>query len=328
MSAPHSAAAPRSLGRSGLTVTALGLGCAPLGNLFRAVTDTDARATVDAAWRAGIRLFDTAPLYGSGLSEARLGAALAGRRGAVVASKVGRVLRDDVAPDGIFVDVPSRGPVRDYSEAGVRTSFGESCDRLAVDHLDICWVHDPDEHEGEAASTALPELARMRAEGLVGAVGVGMNQAEMLARFVRAGLVDAVLIAGRCSLLDHHAFDELLPACADEGVGVVVGGVFNSGLLADPWAPDARFEYAAAPSHLAERARRMAGACERHGVPLAAAALQFPFRHPAVSAVLVGARTAGEVEANVAAFATSVPDALWEALASQRLVAPHVVGLG
>ncbi len=316
---------PRSLGASGVTVTALGLGCAPLGNLFSPVTDEDAASTVAAAWDVGVRLFDTAPLYGSGLSELRLGAGLAGRQGATVASKVGRLLDDDLSPDPIFVDVPDRGPRFDYSAAGVEASLTSSLERLGIDRLDVCWVHDPDDHEAAATTQAFPALRALQRDGRVGAIGAGMNQAEMLTRFVRAGLVDAVLIAGQYNLLDQHAADELLPASAAAGTGVVVGGVYGSGLLADPWGDHVHYRYGQAPPAITQRARAMHRVCEQHGVPLLAPAIQFPLRHPAVSSVVVGARSADEVRANVSAFETTVPDELWADLVSEGLLDEAVV---
>lgn len=306
--------AVRALGSSGVSVTALGLGCAPLGNLFTAVTDADARSTVEAAWEAGVRLFDTAPLYGSGLSESRLGAALEGRTGALVTSKVGRVLDPSLTPDPIFVGAPPLGPRFDFSEPGVRASLASSLERLGVERLEVCWVHDPDDHEPEATSQALPSLHRLRDEGLVGAVGVGMNEPAMPTRMVRAGSVDAVLIAGCWSLLDRSADDELLGECLDRGVGVVVGGVFGSGLLADPWNDAAHYRYEAAPGPIVTRARLLDQLCRDHDVSLTAAAIQFPFRHPAVSAVVVGARSAAEFVANVDALHAEIPDELWSAV--------------
>lgn len=319
MTAP-AAHTPRDLGRTGITVTALGLGCAPLGNLFSPVTDTEAAATVEAAWAAGVRLYDTAPLYGSGLSERRLGAALAGRDGAVVSSKVGRVLDPGLDPDPIFVDVPPLGPRFDLTAAGIRASLEATLERLGRDRLDICLVHDPDDHETEAATVALPALARLRDEGLVGAVGAGMNQAAMLTRFVEAGLVDVVLVAGQWSLLDDDAGAALLPACARRGVGVMVGGVFASGVLADPWRPGVTYRYAPAPPAVVTRAREIHRVCEAHGVPPVAAAVQFPFRHPAVTAVVVGARSPDEVTAAVDALAAPVPDGLWDDLTDRGLI--------
>jgi D-threo-aldose 1-dehydrogenase len=231
------------LGRSAVTVTRLGLGCAPLGNMYAPLSENDAAATVDAAWDAGLRWFDTAPLYGHGLSERRLGAALRRRPRdeMVVASKVGWRLAPGAAPDSIFVGAPALRPVHDYSPAAVGQSLTDSLGRLGLARLDVLHVHDPDEHEHEAVSDAFPLLARWRADGRIGAVGAGMNQSAMLARFVERDLVDCVLLAGRYSLLDQSGLRDLLPLAARRGVAVIAGGVFNSGLLADPQ-PDARYD--------------------------------------------------------------------------------------
>lgn len=309
-------AARRRLGRTDVEVTQLGLGCAPLGNLYEAVDDDDAAATVEAAWAAGIRWFDTAPLYGHGISERRLGAALADRpRGEyVVSTKVGRLLRRASGPvDTIFEGVGDVAPVFDFTADGVRRSLDESLDRLGLDHVDVVLVHDPDDHVDEALAGAFPALLALRDEGVVGAVGAGMNQWGALDRFVTEVDLDLVLLAGRYTLLDRSGADVLLPRCLDRGVSVVLGGVFNSGVLADPDGA-ATFDYGAVPPPVAAEVAALRGRCAAHGVPLAAAAIQFAARHPAVTAVVVGARTAAEVRADVAFAEAEVPAALWEAL--------------
>ncbi len=305
--------APAVLGR----VTRLGLGCAPIGNLFNAVSDADADATVTAAWDAGIRLFDTAPLYGHGLSEMRLGSALRSRPRDeyVLATKVGRLLRE---PSGgvlstIFVDAPALEAVHAYSGDDTRRSIEESLERLGLDRLDIVHVHDPDHHEDEAIRGAFPALIKLRDEGVIGAVGCGMNQWQMLFRLVERVDLDCVLLAGRYTLLDRSGADQLLPRCLDRGVGVIVGGVFNSGLLVDPDISPT-YDYAAAPQELVARARAMREACRRHGVGLPAAALQFALRHRAVTSVVVGARSREEVEADTADAQVAIPEALWDQL--------------
>lgn len=309
----------RRLGSRGPEVTALGLGCAPLGNLFTAVADDDARETVDGAWAAGLRFFDTAPLYGSGLSEHRLGAALRGRprHDYVLASKVGRLLRPPVGPTSatIFAAAPLLEPVFDFSRDGVVRSIAESLERLGTDRLDVVHVHDPDHHEQEALDGAFPALIELRDQGVIAAVGCGMNQSAMLGRFVERVDLDCVLLAGRWTLLDHRGGEPLLDRCLERHVGVVIGGVFNSGLLADP---DGRpmYDYAAAPPDLVARVRAMRGVCARHGVPLLAAAIQFALRHPAVASVIVGARTRAEITADAAAADVRIPDELWSELAA------------
>lgn len=300
-----------------LTRGSIGLGCAPLGNLFTAITDEQAYATTDAAWDGGVRLFDTAALYGHGLSESRLGAALRDRPRDqfVLSTKVGRLLRVvRPRPATIFAGVGPLDPVFDFSRDGVRQSIDESLRRLGVDHLDVVHVHDPDDHEAQALDEALPALIELRQQGVVGMVGCGMNQTAMLERFVDRVDLDCVLVAGRYTLLDRSAADTLLPLCAARGVAVIAGGVFNSGLLADP-APGATFDYAAAPTALLQRAQHMQRLCAEHGTSLTAAALQFVLRHPAVTAVVVGARSAAEITADLAALDEPVPDELLTACA-------------
>ena len=306
-----------ALGRTALRVTRLGLGCAPIGNLFEPVSETQARATVGAAWAAGVRWFDTAPAYGRGRSEQRLGRALRGRaRGHyVLASKVGRLLRPGVEPAPEFADVPPLKPVWDFSHDGALRSIEESLTRLGLDRLDVVHVHDPDDHEAEAVAGAFRALRRLRDEKVIGAVGAGMNQSAMLTRFVERGLVDCVLVAGRTTLLDDSAARDLLPAAQRAGVAVIAAGVFNSGILAAP-RDGATYDYAPAKPELVARARALEAACTRFGVSLRAAALQFPLRHPAVTCVLVGARSPGEVDEAAAQLAAPLPPELWAELAS------------
>jgi D-threo-aldose 1-dehydrogenase len=303
---------PRRLGRRGPEVTGLGLGTAPIGNMFTVVGDEDAWATVDAAWDGGIRYFDTAPLYGHGTSERRLGRALRARPRDeyVLATKVGRVL--DPAGAGraptIFTDVGNLEPRFDYSRDAVLRSLEESLVRLGVDRIDVALVHDPDLHEEDAMTQAFPTLVQLRDEGVVQAIGAGMNQHEMLERFVDRVDLDCVLLAGRYSLLDRGGAG-LLAACETRGVGVVVGGVFNTGILVDPDV-HRTYDYAPAAPGVIARARRLRDACAGHGVPLGAAALQFAMRHPAVTTVLVGARSAAEVALDLAFAGTPIADAV------------------
>jgi D-threo-aldose 1-dehydrogenase len=274
----------------------LGLGCAPLGGLYSAVSEEDARATLDRAWELGLRAFDTAPLYGSGLSEQRVGAALRERprHQFTLSTKVGRLVR-------------AGEPVFDFSYDGALRSLEESLERLGLDRVDVVLIHDPDDHYEEAVAGAYPAVERLRAEGVVGAIGVGMNQWEIPARFVRETDIDCVLLAGRYTLLDRSGERELLPLCAERNVDVIAAGVFNSGVLAG----DTHYDYAPAPPEVLERARRLAETCARHGVPLEAAALQFPLRHPAVTRVLVGCRSAAEVEEDVRLAGLELPSELW-----------------
>jgi len=301
---------PRPLGRRGPLVTGLGLGTAPIGNMFTDVTDADAWATVDAAWEAGIRYFDTAPLYGHGASERRLGRALFNRPRDeyVLATKVGRVL-DPAGPDRaptIFTDVGNLEPHFDYSRVALYRSIEESLLRLDTDHVDVALVHDPDLHEDDALAHAFPTLIRLRDEGLVKAIGAGMNQHQMLERFVERVDLDCILLAGRYSLLDRGGAG-LLARCQERGVGVILGGVFNTGVLIDPDV-HGTYDYAPAPDAVLARARRLRAAYEARGVALGAAALQFAMRHPAVSTVLVGARSPAEIALDVEFAAAPIDD--------------------
>ncbi|GIE30403.1 oxidoreductase [Actinoplanes italicus] len=310
------------LGRTEVHVTRLGLGLAPLGGLFTAVGAETARATVEHAWQLGIRFFDTAPLYGNGLAERRAGQVLAGkpRDELTLSTKVGRLLRpggSDV--QDIWAEPTGVTPVFDFSADGVRTSYAESLDRLGLKRAEILHLHDPDEHFDQTVREALPALVELREHGRIGAVSAGMNQSAMLTGLVRTGDLDAVLLAGRFTLLDQSGADELLPLCADRGVAVIAGGVFNSGLLADP-RPGARFDYAPADERLIERALAIQEVCRGHGVPLRAAAIQFPLTHPAVTSVLVGARNPAEVEDAVRMAAVPIPGTLWPDLRSEGLI--------
>ncbi|RPK39308.1 aldo/keto reductase [Streptomyces sp. NBC_01260] len=317
------------LGNSAVEVTELSFGAAAIGNLFSAVEPERAAAAVDAAWDEGIRYFDTAPHYGLGLSERRLGEALRARPrdSYVLSTKVGRVL--DPLPDGgpeqsegLSEGFAVRATHRrrwDFSAAGVRRSIEDSLQRLGLDRIDIAYLHDPDDHAEAAFHEAYPELEKLRAEGVIGAIGAGMNQTAMLTRFVRDTDADVVLCAGRYTLLDQSALTDLLPAAAARGRSVVVGGVFNSGLLADP-RPGATYDYAAAPLKLLDRALRLKAVAEGHGVPLRAAALHYPLTHPAVAGVLVGTRSPDEVRDAAALLRKPVPDDLWDELRDEGLL--------
>jgi D-threo-aldose 1-dehydrogenase len=293
----------------------LGLGCAPLGGLFAAVSDDDAQVTVDAAWDAGIRSFDVAQQYGLGLAERRLGAALRGRSDYVISTKVGRLVVPAGAGDGQDTDQftgVTEELAFDFTRDGVRRSLEASLERLGLDRVDVVHVHDPDDHLAVALAEAIPALCSLRDEGVIGAVGAGMNHAGPLLRIVLESDVDRILLAGRYTLLDRSG-EALLDTCLERGVPVIAGGVFNSGVLADP-RPGATFDYAPASAEVIARAREFGAICARHGVPLSAAAIQFPLRHPAVETVLVGARTAGEVHAAVDAFEFSAPAELFDEL--------------
>ncbi len=311
------------LGRTTLNVTRLGLGTAPLAGLYRPVAEDMAMNAFEAAWRLGIRFFDTAPLYGYGLGELRTGMALRDKPRAefTLATKVGRLLRPDAPPEPgqMFFGTPALNPVFDFTYDGVMRSVEESRERLGIERIDVLHIHDPDDHFDEAVSGAYRALDRLRSEGAIGAVGAGMNQAEMLARFARTADFDCFLLAGRYTLLDQVALTELLPLCLERGIAIIAAGVYNSGILGDP-TPGARYNYARAPADLIQRAQRIAAVCERHGVPLRAAAIQFPLGHPAVQTVLVGCRSAEQVEDSVRMFETVIPAQLWQELLSERLL--------
>ncbi|MFE0517798.1 aldo/keto reductase [Streptomyces sp. NPDC058954] len=313
------------LGDSPVEVSELAFGGAVIGNLYTEVTEEQAYEAVSAAWAEGIRYFDTAPHYGLGLSERRLGAALREhpRADYTISTKVGRRLEpsdeggDDLA-NGFAVPATHRR-VWDFSADGVRRTLEAALERLGLDRVDVVYLHDPDDHAEQAFREGYPALERLRSEGVVGAIGAGMNQAEMLTRFVRDTDVDVVLCAGRYTLLDQRALTELLPAAEERGTSVVIGGAFNSGLLADP-RPQATYNYATAPGELLDRALRLKTIAERHGSTLRAAALAFCAAHPAVASVLVGARSADEVRDAARQFAAKVPSGLWQELRAERLL--------
>ena len=317
----------RSVPARPVALSELSLGCAQLGNLYHEVSDAEARGTIDAAWELGVRYFDTAPHYGLGLSERRLGSALASRpRNAyVLSSKVGRLLEPVDELDGLddqgFVVRATHRRVWDFSRDGIRRSLEESLERLGLDRLDIVYLHDPDEHWSEVLASGYPALAELRAQGMVGAVGAGMNQAAMLADLVRETDVDVVMLAGRYTLLEQEALDNLLPLCKERRVGIVAAGVFNSGLLARARPPDdAKYNYDEAPPELVERARAIARVCERHGTTLPAAALAFPLAHPAVVSVCVGARSAEQLQRNAALYREAIASDLWSELKAEGLL--------
>ncbi|MFE7214118.1 aldo/keto reductase [Streptomyces sp. NPDC001698] len=314
-----------SLGRSGVEVSPLSFGAAGIGNLYRHVGHEEAHEAVAAAWERGIRYFDTAPHYAPSLSERRLGAALRDydRAHYTVSAKVGRRLEpadstgDDLA-NGFAVPATHRR-VWDFSADGIRRSLEASMDRLGPDRLDVVYLHDPDDHAERAFREGYPALEKLRSEGVVGAIGAGMNQSAILTRFVRDTDVDVVLCTGRYTLLDQSALADLLPAAAERGTSVVVGGAFNSGLLADP-TPASTYDYARTPQEMLDRALRLQAVAGRHGVTLRAAALDFCSAHPAVASVLVGVGSAAEVRDCAEQFAIHVPSAFWRELRETGLL--------
>lgn len=327
------AARRRILGRGNLTLSALGLGGAPLGNLYASVKEEDAIATVDAAWQGGIRYFDTAPLYGSGLSERRMGKALVGRsrQDYVLSSKVGWLLESDagIQQDGPYVGLDGSRRCCDYSRDGTLRSLEASFKRLGIDCIDIVYIHDLDatchgdaldDRYTEAMKGAYPVLAELRDQGMVGAIGFGVNEWQVCARALTDADPDCFLLAGRYSLLDQSSLASLLPDCAHRGVGVIIGGAFNSGILATGAVTNARYDYRPASAEILVRTARLEAICHRHGVPLPAAALQFPSFHPAVVSVVPGARNKTEIKANLTLFEQDIPADLWGELKAEGLL--------
>ena len=319
--------------RTGVKLTNIGMGVSQFGNLYRETSDETSTAAVERARNVGIDHFDTAPHYGLGLSERRLGTALHGvsREDYTLSTKVGRLLvdspetADQLDAEGFLVPASVKR-VWDFSRDGVLRSVESSLGRLGTDRLDIAYLHDPDDFWDEASTTGIGALIELRDQGVVGAVGAGMNQATMLTQFVERTDIDVVMVAGRFTLIDNTALYKLLPAAHDRGVGVVAAGVYNSGLLSSPDVPDdAYFDYGPAPRHTIERARKIAALCRAYEVTLPDVAVQYPLRHPAVVSVVLGTRTPEHVDSNIERFSTPIPDELWAELESSGL-APDPIG--
>jgi D-threo-aldose 1-dehydrogenase len=316
------------LGGTDLEVSRMILGCASIGGLYSPTDSQTAEEALAAAWAAGVRTFDTAPHYGVGQSEERLGAFLAGKRRSefVVSTKVGRLLvptEEDVEGVDGFYGTPRRTRVRDYSGDGVRRSIEESCERLNLDRIDIALIHDPDDYWEAAIGEAYPALDELRSEGVVKAIGAGMNQAAMLERFVKESDIDCVLAAGCFSLIEESAAMSLFPECRERGVAVLAAGVYESGILASPKA-GGRFRYGSPPAEVVARVDRIAGVCAAYDVALPAAALHYVLAQPDVTAVVIGARSATNVRQNADHLREHVPRELFDDLAAAGLVAPIV----
>ena len=319
-----------AIGSTGVTVTRLGLGSTPFGNLLSEVSTKSAAEAIETAWDLGIRYYDTAPFYGYGLAEERIGAGLRShdRAAFTLSSKVGRLVRpgkrtapDEVQPNGApyYYAKPDMMLVSDYSYDGAMRSIEESLIRLGQDRIDIAYIHDPDLHFDDAVNGACKALVELRDQGVVKAIGAGMNQWEMLGDFLDHVDFNIVLLAGRYSLLEQPALASFLPKCLETGCRIALGGVFNSGLLADPRG-NATYNYQPAATELVDRALQIEAVCTRHNVPLKAAALQFPLGHPAIASVLIGVRSAAEVMENHANFRADIPADLWESLKSEGLL--------
>lgn len=325
--------------RSGVPVTRMGFGGAPLGNLYRAISDADAQSALQAAYDAGIRYFDTAPQYGLGRSEGRFGEALRrfDDRDVTLSTKVGRLLVDcephEVTPEA-FVDVPQKRIVFDYTYDGVMRSLDASKARLGYDKIDILLVHDVDvfsQGSQEASDAKVRELfdgggykalTELRDAGQVKAIGAGVNEWEVCERLLGLGDFDCFLLAGRYTLLEQEALTSFLPLCVERDVGIILGGPYNSGILATGPVPGAKYNYDDAPEEILDRVRKIEGVCKAHDVPLIRAALQFVLGHPAVKTVIPGAVNGDEVAANVALLGAEIPNALWTDLRDQGLIRP------
>ena len=326
----------RSIGRTGLSTSIMGFGGAPLGNLNAILPDSQSVATVRRAKACGVTLFDTAPLYGYGLSEHLVGEALrwATRDGYVLSTKVGRrLVPDDPAniDGGLFQRTLPFRPVYDYSYDGTMRAVEDSLQRMALQRIDVLHIHDvdvwthgtreaADARFDEAMNGAYKAMIRMRDEGTIKAIGVGVNEADMCERFARAGDFDCFLLAGRYTLLEQGALDGLLPLCEERGIGIMLGGPYNSGILATGAKPGAYYNYHRAPPDIMDRVTRIEAVCRRHGVALPAAALQFPLGHSCVFSVIPGAVTPDEIDRNVATMETPIPADLWVDLKAEGLL--------
>ncbi|WP_442578103.1 aldo/keto reductase [Mesorhizobium sp. ASY16-5R] len=325
------------IGNGGLDFTELGFGTAPLGNLYRAISDDDANAILEKAWETGVRYYDTAPLYGLGLSETRVNRFLRGkhRDDYVLSTKVGRLLRASKPEErtgiGKFFDTPSRREVYDYSHDGVMRSFEFSLERLGVDRVDILFVHDIDifnHGSKEAAHARIDEFMRsgydalisLRDQGVIKAIGGGINEWQVAQTLAERGDFDLFLLAGRYTLLEQEALDSFLPLCEKRGIGIVLGGPYNSGILATGAKPGAYYNYEAAPQDILDRVSRIEAVCKRHGVKLIEAALQFPLSHPSVASVIPGGQRVAEVESNRALLDAKIPASLWSDLKAEKLL--------
>lgn len=321
----------------GLTFTELGFGAAPLGNLYRAITDEDAHNILEAAWEVGCRYFDTAPLYGLGLSETRVNRFLRGKKRSeyVLSTKVGRYLEvcepEDRTGIGKFFETPNRVEVFDYSYDGIMRSLEHSFERLGVDEIDILYVHDIDmfTHGSDEVRDMLVEefmasgyyaLLSLRDQGVIKAFGAGVNEWQVCQTLAERGDFDLFLLAGRYTLLEQEALDSFLPLCEERGIGIVLGGPYNSGILATGPVEGAFYNYDPAPQDVLDRVGKIQAVCKDHGVDLIDAALQFPLHHPCVVSVIPGGQAVDQVHGNMAVLQKEIPDALWTDLVSKGLL--------
>lgn len=332
------------VGKHGLEVTQMGLGGTGFGNMYQAMDEQGAVDTLSAANRAGTGYVDTAPLYGFGLSESRLGSALSevGPDHFAISTKVGYTLVERTSDEphkAPFVDAPPLDAIHDYSRDAVLRSLDESLERLQTDHVDIVLIHDPDEgatlwnpgadpfeisHFADVMDHTYPTLDELRAQGTIKAVGLGMNQWQMLAEFAKAGDFDCFLLAGRYTLLEQEPLDSFLPLCSEKDIRIIVGGPYNSGILATGAIEGAKYNYGGAPQDVLERVKGIEAVCGRHNVPLQAAALQFPFGHPAIATIIPGARSVQEIETNAGYFTHNIPGDFWTELKAESLLGDEV----
>ncbi len=311
------------LKRSELEVTRLSLGTAPLGGLFASVSDKDGDELLNSALDLGINYFDTAPQYGHGVAEIRLGRALQNAKVPfIVETKVGRVLKrvEGVEPEKWFPDAPRDiVPIYDYSKAGIRQSFEESLERLGLPHIDIVLMHDAEDYIPDAINNAFPVLADLRSQGLIKAIGLGMNYVEPALEIMKNTDLDIALIAGRYTLLDQIAQEELFPYALANNIDISMGGVLNSGVLANP-APGATYNYLPASDEIIARAKKICDFLKERNIPLIAAAVQFPMRHPAVTSIVTGPRNVSELQTYVEGFDFPIPESVWVDLENSGLV--------
>jgi len=317
----------KTLGKSGIEVTRVGLGCASLGGMYGDIPEEQAHEVVRRALSLGINVIDTAPLYGYGKSEIRIGkeVQVRNRSDFVLATKVGRLLvpKDEGGDTSQDANWGTESPLRpkfDFSYDATMRSVEESLKRLQTDRIDILHIHDPDNHYEQALRGAYPALDKLRSQGMIRAVSAGMNQSEMLARFAREGDFDCFLLAGRYSILEQGAIDELFPICAKKNIGIMLGGTYNSGILASDLSVGAKFNYAEAPADVLERARGLQRVAARHRVSLKAAALQFALAHPQVTCIMPGTRVPDRINENLKLVDEPIPSEFWAELKGENLI--------
>jgi len=321
----------RKISDTNITVTCFGFGGASMGNMYTVAHDDEAMDAIRSAYAANVRYFDTAPMYGFGKSERLYGSVLRKmpRDSYVLSTKVGRlIVSGEPLPeseDTPFVEINNTYSVFDYSREGVLRSLEESRKRLGIDRIDIAYIHDPDVNNSfkQALEEAFPTLAELKRQGVIGAVGAGMNQAEMLCDFAKNADFDCFLLAGRYTLLDQIALKELLPLCQKKNISIIIGGAYNSGILATGAVEGAHYNYAPAPPEIMEKTRKIEAVCSRFNIPMKAAALQFPFGHPTVVSNIPGVKTRQRFEENLSLFTHPIPADFWTALKEEKLLVPE-----